>query len=510
VHVVIRADASSSIGSGHVMRCLSLGGELRRRGASVEFVSRNHPGNLSPVLERAGVSCRLLPPGRIAAPAAGDPPHAAWVGASWSEDLGQTLQAMTTAPDWIVVDHYGLDARWESAARRTGAKIFAIDDLADRQHDCDLLLDQNLLPAGRYEDLVPATAGVLTGPAFALLHPDYEQLHREVSLRAGRPRRLFVFFGGADRQNLLARSLRAFLGLGRDDVEVDAVVGNTGNPPAEVLELAAGAPNIHLHSGLPTLAPLMAAADLAIGAGGASSWERLCLGLPSIIITLADNQRPIAKALDDAKLAISLGHQEEVKQEDIAAMLALLLDAELDPDWSARCHAAVDGRGAPRVADALTTDGSASLVARRATDRDELLLLEWANDMATRSNAFSSRRIDPAEHHQWLSSRLSSPDRCRIYILETEHGLPVGQARFDRCEDAWEIDFSVARLFRGRGLGARVLGAGIEAVRGDLGGALLLGRVKRENRASRRVFESLGFASDDGANVVVYRHEAKA
>lgn len=354
MHIAIRTDASLSIGQGHVMRCVTLASALRERGAKVFFICREHNGHLCDLIEQRGFSVNRLPLPEAGAQAEGISVHLARRGTSWQEDAEQTraaIEASGTRTDWLVVDHYGLDSHWEAALRTSVSRIMVIDDMADRGHDCDLLLDQNLVAQmnTRYAGKVPAACGMLLGPEYALLQPIYAELHDRMPPREGPVRRIFIYFGGADSDNLTGLTLSAFLQLNRPDIVVD-VVTTHGEPHVEAIRRqVAGHGNIHLHNGLLTLAPLMAEADLAIGAGGATSWERLCLGLPALVVTLAKNQHPIADELSQRGLIRWLGQQGAVDEWAITQVLDKLLQHGLDGDWSRRCLAAVDGKGASRV-----------------------------------------------------------------------------------------------------------------------------------------------------------------
>ncbi len=500
MNVVFRTDASLAIGTGHVMRCLTLADALRESGAAVTFVCREHDGHLCDLIEERGISVNRLPPPKAATQSEGTSAHAAWLGASWEVDVEQTrvaIAASVATPDWLVVDHYALDQRWESALRTSVGRIMVIDDLADRVHDCDLLLDQNLVGQmyTRYAAKVPEACGKLLGPEYALLQPIYAEQHDRIPPWQGPIRRIFIYFGGADGDNLTGRALAAFLQLNRPDIEVDVVI-TAGGPHAEAIgEQVAGHGNIHVHSGLPTLAPLMAKADLAIGAGGATSWERLCLGLPALVVTLEANQRPIDEGLRQRGLVRWLGHQDEVEQSSIAQALSKVLQEGLDEDWALRCLAAVDGKGANRVCAALTVTATTLLRVRDARLEDEDLLLAWANDPITRRNGFSPEPIPADAHRIWFRSRMRNPDGCRLYIVETTEGVALGHARFERRHQTWEVHYALAQAFRGRGLGRPLLEAALVKLRADMHGASVsvYGQVKSANRPSRKVFELLGF-----------------
>ena len=507
---VFRTDASLTIGTGHVMRCLTLAGALAKKGVDVSFICREHEGHLCDLIDERGFVVHRLPAAAEGFTIDTIPPHAAWLGATWQEDANQTsavIKTLGVKPGWLVVDHYALDSRWEHALRPVVGRIFVIDDLADRTHDCDLLLDQNLVADTqiRYADKVPKDCHLLLGPEYALLQLIYAELHDRIPPRNGPIRRIFISFGGADRDNLTGQALAAFLSTNRPDIDVDVVISYDSPYISEIRAQTAGYANIHRHGNLPTLAPLMARADLAIGAAGTTSWERLCLGLPTLVVTLAENQRPIADGLHRLELVRWLGHKDEVSEQDIGQALAELIEGGIDEEWSLRCQAAVDGKGVDRVAVVLTITAETPLLVRYARLSDEALLLAWANDPETRQNSFSPNPIPAEDHHRWLYSRLRDLDGCRIYIVETEEGIPVGQVRFERQDPRWMISYSLAPRFRKRGLGRPLLEAALLKARSEYPGALVLGRVKPENLPSRKIFESLGFEalSDEGG--VVYR-----
>ncbi len=510
VKIIIRTDASLTIGTGHVIRCLTLAKALRESGAQILFICREHRGHLCNHIEEQGFAVQRLPSPRKDYVSEDAPAHAAWLGAPWEEDADATVAAITSlqiTPDWLIIDHYGIDQRWEERLNLLVDKIMVIDDLADRHHDCDLLLDQNLVPdiESRYDDLLPEGCTRLLGPDYALLQPIYAELHDRIPPREGPIRRILISFGGADSDNLTGRALEAFISLNRPDIEVDVVIANNSPYTASLQELAQGHPNIHLHGTLPTLAHLMAKADLAIGAAGATSWERLCLGLPAIVVTLADNQVPIAEGLQERGLVQWIGDKDSITKEMIQDCLGDLIENGIDASWSQRCHQTVDGRGIDRVLAVLTLTPESPLDVRHATLADEALLLAWANDSDTRKNSFSPDPISSQTHRQWFHSRLRDIEGCFIYIVETESGIPVGQVRFEKEEQVWELHYTVAPEFRGRGIGKSLLNAAIQKFRDEKSGLLVFGRVKSENIRSQRIFKGLGFTSKPDWGGVAYQ-----
>lgn len=501
MRVAVRADASARIGAGHVMRCLTLAEALRERGAEVHFVCRAHAGHMAARIEAAGFPVSLLPaPPPALAPVA-DADYAAWLGVPAETDAHETVAALDGwRPHWLIVDHYALDARWERALRPHCERMLVIDDLADRDHDADLLLDQNLVADmdGRYDGRVPPHCGRLLGPDYALLQPGYAELHPRTPPRTGRIQRIFVFFGMADGANLTGRTIAAFLALQRPDIGLDVVIDPESAHAAALREQATAHGPIALHGPLPSLAPLMMKADLAIGAAGATSWERCCLGLPSLVVTLAENQTPIAAALDRQRCIRWLGHRDTVSDAMLTSALQEALLSGLASEMSRRGLALVDGRGTERVAGIMALSHETPLTARLARVDDEALILRWANDPLVRRNAFNPAAIDPEGHRAWFYQRLRDPDGCRIYIVETDHGLPIGQVRFELSDDGWSIDYALDACARGRKLGANLLQTALHAFRRSMNGVLVFGRVKPDNRPSRTVFERLGFTAEAG------------
>lgn len=368
MNIVFRVDASVAIGSGHVFRCLTLARALREKGAKASFICRAHEGHLRDLLRENDFDVTLLPPNVFADKCRHDVEYETWLGASWQSDAEETraaIEAFETTPDWLVVDHYGVDRRWERAVRRSVGRIMATDDLANRAHECDILLDQNLVAQmqARYDDKVPPSCVKLLGPAYALLQPIYASLHDRSLPRAGPIRRIFIFFGGFDVSNLTGRAIAAFLRMARPDIEVDVVIGSDSPHAQSVLSQVAKHGNIHLHSGLPTLAELMAKSDLAIGAGGATTWERLCLKLYSLVVTLAPNQIPVASELEQRGLIRWIGNANDVSESCIAKAMSPLICSGIRSDWLIGYENLVDGHGGQRVSETILNNGS-SLSAR--------------------------------------------------------------------------------------------------------------------------------------------------
>lgn len=304
MHIAFRTDASLLIGTGHVMRCLTLADALRERGAQSTFICRPHAGHLLELIQQRGHAAKALDLADDAFSAPANPSHAKWLGTDWVSDAAQTQLALgDQMVDWLVVDHYALDRNWEQTLRPRTRRIMAIDDLADRQHDCDLLLDQNL---GRqtkdYVGLLSRHTKSLIGPAYALLRPEFAQWRENSLQRRALPqlKNLLINMGGVDLANATGQVLAA---LTRCELPADlcitVVMGPTTPWLVQVQAQATAMPRpTQVLAGVNNMAQLMAGSDLCIGAAGSTSWERCCLGLPAIQLVLADNQKGINAALE--------------------------------------------------------------------------------------------------------------------------------------------------------------------------------------------------------------------
>ena len=298
--IAFRVDASSQIGTGHFMRCLTLADALKQHGAQIRFVSRHMPDHLRDMLIAREYEFMLLNSSSREA-ILDDLFHAHWLGTSQQGDAQDTIQALSDQKwDWLIVDHYALDARWENDLRHTAKKILVIDDIADRQHDCDVLLDQNFYADmnSRYTGIVPRHCQLLLGPRYALLREEFRQLRKQVKPRTGPVKRIFIFFGGVDSDNYTGRAIESLVNISIHELYVDVVIGSQ-HPCREQIEATCARHGFICHVQTSRMAELMTAADLAILAGGTVTWERCCLGLPAVVVITAENQRLVAEHCEE-------------------------------------------------------------------------------------------------------------------------------------------------------------------------------------------------------------------
>jgi UDP-2,4-diacetamido-2,4,6-trideoxy-beta-L-altropyranose hydrolase len=476
--IVVRADASATIGGGHVMRCLALANALRDTGATCWFAGLADTATAVAALGQSGHRWLAI-----------DAPGNA-------TSLRQALAgAGVTACDWLIVDHYGWSAADETACRPWAAKIMVIDDLADRDHDCDVLLDQTFERApADYEGLVPASTRKLLGTAYALLRPEFSDARAGALRRRadGVLKRVLVTMGLTDAPNATSLVLSALL-ASELSIEIDVALGDAAPHIAEVERLVAhSGGRIELHRNSKSMDTLMTCADFAIGAAGSTSWERCCLGLPTALIILADNQREIAARLSAASAAIYLGDLTDVGSDIIVHTVQDLSRAPAQLAAMSLAAAAIcDGRGSARAAMWLapeTAEDGTEIRLRPATAADCELLYAWQSEPGARRYMRNAGTPAPDEHRDWLARRLRDPDCLLNIIMRSE--TPVGSLRLDQLEPAaFEISIVIGSAFQGQGLGRSALALARRLVPK----AELRAEVMEGNAPSEALFTAAGF-----------------
>jgi len=350
------------MGTGHTTRCLALAGKIRESGDQTVFVTRDLPGNIADLIRREGHQVLFLPApssNQSSKPKEINPLHTSWLGVSWKEDAEQSARAISQLQvkvSWLIIDHYALDARWEKKLRPLVEKMLVIDDLADRQHHADMLLDQNLYDGmdERYIGRISKRCMKLLGPKYALLRPEFRTTRESLRQRDGRIKNILVFFGGSDPTNETTKTLNALSTPEFLDLEIDVVIGGSNLNRERINEYCRKLTNCRCYFNIDYMASLMSKADLFIGSGGTSTWERCCLGLPSIIIAVANNQEEISRNIATKKLGIYLGTpEEEGKELILKAVKKMIKFPELGRGISEKSMKLVDGKGTSRVADVM-------------------------------------------------------------------------------------------------------------------------------------------------------------
>lgn len=474
--LLIRADASASIGTGHIMRCLALAQAWQDAGGCALFVAVSFTPALKERL--SSESFDLIP---VSAEAGS------------LEDAQETIRiASSRQVKWIVVDGYHFEREYQQALKAAGFKVLFLDDYGhSKSYSADLVLNQNLSASEKlYSDRGPQTQ-LLLGPKYALLRREFSNWVDWKRIVEPDCRQLLVLMGGSDPSNVTARALEALSRRNFDRLAVKVILGGSNPHISELKRCAtASSVNIELLTDVYRLSDLMARADIAISAAGSTCWELCLLGVPSLFVDVADNQTANARELDRLRCAIHVGNGT-VTATDIANGLISLANSEsIRRELSENSRRLVDGKGALRVLSALT--GQPGVFVRPATAGDQKLIWEWANDPQVRAASFSTEPISWETHVAWFAEKLADRD-THLLIVETVDDQPVGQIRFDVIGQEADAHISLVKGKRGTGLAVPAIQAALRRLFSRCDCECVHAYVKPENAASIRVFEKAGF-----------------
>src|SRR5437773_7976631 len=469
MNVFVRVDASTRIGTGHVMRCLALGQALRHGGAAVTFIMREPPPPILAMLRHEEFGVRTLRSNDGSTTSAAD--RDGWLGVPWETDALQTAAILKNEEqaDWLVVDHYGIDHQWEERVRTGDCKVLAIDDLAQHEHACEMLLNQNLMTDvdERYRALVSQDCQLLAGPQFALLRQEFRDSRVSLRREFERVTNLLVFLGGADSGGITLKALEAVNSMHRQDIRVTVVIGAANPHRAKIERLYAERKGYRVISQAKSMAQLMVEADLAIGAGGSSTWERCCLGLPTVAIAIAENQFEVAKTVAEAGACLYMGASANLSDEELGASLTVMIgNPSLRKSLSKVGMNLVDGLGCQRVAKVMSQK---PLRVRPARADDAERVFAWRNAEETRRYSHDPKMLTPQEHAEWFQRTLM--DSKRLLLIGEGTNGPVGVLRYDFVDRAATVSIYLDPTLHGQGYGARLLFAGehwLRLVRPDI------------------------------------------
>lgn len=487
--VAFRVDASIQIGTGHLVRCLALAHGLRKAGVESLFVMARLLPQLRAHLQDAGFETRMIPcgPERLDQPFYVDQ----------QADSRSFLEVIDGISDVgaVIVDHYGLDSAWEARVRNKSRRVMAIDDLADRTHDADWLLDQSLpSPARIHDRWLPAHCRRLLGPKFALLRGEFASLRTEMRPHRDR-RRALLFVGGADPDDITSLALRAWSQVKQPRPPLDVVIGGSHPARTRIQAAVTSLPDVQLHIQTQAMGELLAQTKLFVGSAGTISWERCCLGVPAIMFSIADNQDYNLSSLAAARTGISLGKASRMTSRALSNLISKVLSKPGLMERMARRSAnLVDGRGSERAALMLA---SGNLALRMATDADARRAWSWRNAPSTRLYFRNPGEVAFEEHMTWWSRTLADPHR-KLFIAHCGE-YDVGVLRLDTESDEAEVSIYLDPDLTGLGLGSLILLAAQRAVTaGDLGVSKLRAEILPENLASESAFRNAGFQFSSG------------
>ncbi|MGA9040143.1 MAG: UDP-2,4-diacetamido-2,4,6-trideoxy-beta-L-altropyranose hydrolase [Terriglobales bacterium] len=474
--LLVRADASVAMGTGHVMRCLALAQAWQDAGGDVLFAMAQSTRAMDARLRTEQIETISLE----AAPGSG--PDAIQVG-----KLAHSRNA-----EWVVVDGYQFDDRYQFSVKQAGQKLLFVDDIGHCAHYCaDLLLNQNGHACDEVYRHRENYTRVLLGTRYAMLRREFTPWRRWRREFDPMGRRVLVTMGGSDPRNVTEQVIQALRLSNIGGLEARVLVGSS-NPHFASLERAANQASgtVCLIKDARNIPELMAWADVAISAAGSTCWEMCLLGLPALLIDLAENQRPVAEELNRLGAAIHLGSTKDITSSKIAGKLqALIFSRELRTTMSERARELVDGEGAQRVVSAMRSE---SLGLRRATEKDCQLLWEWANDPEVRIVSFSTDPISWDRHLQWFNAKLADPNAV-LYLAVDPEGTPIGHVRYQLEGLRAAVSISLAKPWRGKGLGRAILAKATQDLFQTTPATIIDAFVKPVNTISLQLFTRAGY-----------------
>lgn len=463
------------------MRCLALAQAWQDAGGRAAVAMAESTRGIQTRL--AAESCDVLP---------------VLASAGTSDDVHQTIAlAQERNCEWVVVDGYQFKVDYQRWLKAANIKILFLDDCGhSERYLADLVLNQNASATSTLYSGREAHTQLLLGPRYAMLRREFNAWSDWKRAIPPVCSRVLVMMGGSDEGNVTATVIDGLRLLGVDKLETTVLVGGSNPHFTELRNQATRSGlTIRLLKDISNVGELMADADLAVSAAGSTCWEICLLGLPALVIDVADNQTAIAKELERRECAIHIGDRQ-VTPETVAESMRFVFEAqELRQSLSRRCRELVDGRGATRVVSVLC--GQKELRLRSVRDTDRRLLWEWANDPDVRASSFSPGPISWETHEAWFDEKIHSSRKSgftRIFIAEDEETNAVGQIRFDsRADGDWEVGVSLDRTMRGRGLGSELIAAGVRELLKETTTARIHAHVKLANLASARSFERAAF-----------------
>jgi UDP-2,4-diacetamido-2,4,6-trideoxy-beta-L-altropyranose hydrolase len=482
MNILFRSDASSDIGTGHVMRCLALAEGCVDSGGKAAFAMSQTTEAIEQRLRSERVDVIRIAANQLV------------------DDARETVEAARRfSADWVVLDGYQFGPEHQRSLQSPDFKVLLIDDLGKAQQFAgDLILNQNVHATEEMYTSREDSTGLLLGPSFALMRHEFRawrNWNRSIPERAGK---ILITMGGSDPAQVTAVAMAAFASLRSPETEAIVLVGGSNRNLSTIRQVAESAPNLRVYHDQKDVAELIAWADVAISAAGSTCYEFCLLGLPAIVVDVSENQKPIATELARLGVVRHLGSADQITLDSIAFALKTLLGSpEQRTRMSLLGKQLVDGRGVDRVLHAIR---SRSMKLQKVNDQDCRALWTLANDPETRKNSFNSDRIPWEEHQSWFSRQMRDP-KSAIFLAWNGQSSPIGMLRYQKEADRATVSLSVACEYRGQGYGNALLSRGMEEIFRDASVRVVDAYVKPGNQASISLFTRAGFTrrsdSDD-------------
>tara|TARA_Y100000590_G_scaffold18275_1_gene21764 strand:+ start:26574 stop:28067 length:1494 start_codon:yes stop_codon:yes gene_type:complete len=494
--IAFRVDRSKEIGSGHFYRCLNLAKVLKSKKEKIRFIFQKNYFSRE--------NKKILLKNKIKFNEINFKNSDLSKKKKLKEDSSQTTKILKKNKiDLLVVDNYKINYSWEKTVKKTVKKLFVIDDLANRKHFCDILVDQNYLHnfEKRYNKYLNKNCKTYLGPLYTILDPKF--LKNKIRIRKDKKvKNIFIFFSGTHKPKIVNIFYKILNKKKFKKIKINFIIGNSFKKNNKLNKNKNK--NFKIYTSSNNFVSLMKKADLAIGAGGTNTWERLFYGIPSLVTCLSENQRLTCNYLNKKKLIQYLGYHKFLKARLIEKKIVRAIqNINFLRKNSLIGRSIVDGKGSFRISEVISPSLEKNLTLRKAKADDCIDYFNWANDPHVRFNSFKSKKIKFLKHKKWFYEKIKSKNSF-LFVLEANK-LPIGQIRFDRNKDNMLIDYSLDSIVRGRGWGSKLITLGLNKIR-RIKPSLILAKVKSSNHPSISTFLKLGFERNNfGEKIYFYK-----
>lgn len=497
-HIVFRADASNLMGSGHIMRCLTLAKVLAKNNIQITFLTRLYNSHLIDLIHAQGYQVIQLPSTLESIEPKNEK---TWLGCSQAVDAQQSIDALHSVHpiDWLIVDHYAIDHHWHNLLRPHCKKIMVIDDLANREYDCDALLDQTLARhKNDYKTLIPDHCQLLLGKNYMLLREEFAELRSKAMQKRTEKIILkdkvnvLISMGGYDPDNVSEMAINALIAL-KSDTDTDInnlsatlVLSSQSTHLSSLLKLAKTLPWLKIELDSKNMSALMLQADIAIGASGSTAWERCCLGLPTLSIETANNQKLVNRTLTEYGAILNLGNVQQVDDILIKNQLQQLLSDPLAyQNLIKNSFTCCDGKGVHKLYLEVFNQ-EVSLFPATIDDVD--LLFNWQSNTVIRKYFRNPKPVEYEEHCQWFNKALKD-NCCHLYIIK-KNDTAIGMIRLDEDQNN-ELEISI--LVSAEAQGQKVAATALSKITKMFSHQVINAFIHLQNLASHRLFIQANF-----------------
>ncbi len=481
--LLIRADATTQMGTGHVMRCLALAQGWQDHGGTAVFYSH---------CESDALRRRIANEGFDFIPFKNTLNNGSDIKEETLKTLEQLKMQNAKCKVWTAIDGYHFDAEYQKRIKEAGYNLLAIDDYGHADHYyADIVLNQNIYAHPRIYSNREAYTQLLLGSRYVLLRREFRTWQGWTRKISPIGQKMLVTMGGSDPDDTTLKVVQALQKIARPDLEAAIIIGPANPHRRRIEEEIGNLPfAVHILTSVRDMPEQMAWADMAVSAGGTTCWEMAFMGLPCIMLVLSENQRANAEELDRGGIAINMGWHEKVLPSQIGQSALQLLDsAETRADLTRQGQVLVDGDGIERLLMRMRGD---RFRLRRVCQKDVKLIWEWSNDPDVRVASFTPEPIPWERHLQWFTSKLSDPD-CVFYIAVNEEEMPIGQVRYEISGQEATVSISLSNSYRGKGYGSAVLIGACRQFFLLSRAKLIHAYVKTGNEISMQTFVKAGF-----------------